>query len=225
MFGGTMRTLPNLIILAMGNPKQEIVAKIIAASVQSPVVIVNGGAVADFLAGRFERAPLWVRRARLEWAFQLLQEPRRLCSVAPISAGGRFVCMAPDAVADGSVASAASKAPEPPSGMTGDRDQSLPKILVIGASGFVGAAIVRAAMTSNDIRPVACMRASSQALNSLGIETRNLRRERPRRADPRPGGRNLRRQLRPGQSGNDARRHPQPVRSRPSSLACGESSI
>lgn len=80
--------------------------------------------------------------------------------------------MAPDAVADGSVASAASKAPEPPSGMTGDRDQSLPKILVIGASGFVGAAIVRAAMTSNDIRPVACMRASSQALNSLGIETR-----------------------------------------------------
>jgi exopolysaccharide biosynthesis WecB/TagA/CpsF family protein len=76
--GETMRMLPDLIILAMGNPKQEIVARIIAASVRSPVVIVNGGAVADFLAGRFERAPLWVRRARLEWAFRLLQEPRRL---------------------------------------------------------------------------------------------------------------------------------------------------
>jgi exopolysaccharide biosynthesis WecB/TagA/CpsF family protein len=64
--------------LAMGNPKQELVARIIASSVRSPVVIVNGGAVADFLAGRFERAPLWVRRARLEWVFRLLQEPRRL---------------------------------------------------------------------------------------------------------------------------------------------------
>ena len=56
--------------------------------------------------------------------------------------------------------------------MTGDRDQSLPKILVVGASGFIGAAIVRAAMASNDVRPVACMRGSSQALDSLGVETR-----------------------------------------------------
>ena len=76
--GETIRAVPDLIILAMGNPKQELVARIIASSVRSPVVIVNGGAVADFLAGRFERAPLWVRRARLEWVFRLLQEPRRL---------------------------------------------------------------------------------------------------------------------------------------------------
>ena len=56
--------------------------------------------------------------------------------------------------------------------MTGDRDQSLPTILVIGASGFVGAAIVRAAMASNEMRPVACIRGSNQALDSLGVETR-----------------------------------------------------
>jgi alpha-1,3-mannosyltransferase len=32
----------------------------------------------DFLAGEVPRAPGWVRAARLEWSFRLLQEPRRL---------------------------------------------------------------------------------------------------------------------------------------------------
>jgi exopolysaccharide biosynthesis WecB/TagA/CpsF family protein len=73
-----VRTSPDLIILAMGNPKQEIVARMIAASVIDPTVIVNGGAIADFLAQRFDRAPVWLRRARCEWLFRILQEPGRL---------------------------------------------------------------------------------------------------------------------------------------------------
>jgi exopolysaccharide biosynthesis WecB/TagA/CpsF family protein len=73
-----VRTFPDLIILAMGNPKQEAVARLIASSVTTKTVIVNGGAVADVLAERFERAPQWVRRAHCEWLFRLLQEPRRL---------------------------------------------------------------------------------------------------------------------------------------------------
>ena len=73
-----MRSLPELIILAMGNPKQETVARMIALSATTKMVIVNGGAVADVLAKRFERAPQWVRRAHCEWLFRLLQEPRRL---------------------------------------------------------------------------------------------------------------------------------------------------
>jgi N-acetylglucosaminyldiphosphoundecaprenol N-acetyl-beta-D-mannosaminyltransferase len=36
------------------------------------------GAGLDFLAGRFKRAPRWVAQAGFEWAFRLLQEPRRL---------------------------------------------------------------------------------------------------------------------------------------------------
>ena len=72
------RTRPDLVILAMGNPKQEMVASRIAASVGLPVVIVNGGAIADVLAGRFTRAPLWVRRARWNGYDRLMQEPRRL---------------------------------------------------------------------------------------------------------------------------------------------------
>jgi exopolysaccharide biosynthesis WecB/TagA/CpsF family protein len=72
------RTRPELVILAMGNPRQEILANVIASSVGDPMVIVNGGAIADVLAKRFERAPLWVRRARCEWLFRLCQEPQRL---------------------------------------------------------------------------------------------------------------------------------------------------
>ena len=74
----TTRTGPEFIILAMGNPKQEIIAREIASSTVDPVVIVNGGAIADFLGQRFERAPLWMRRAGCEWFFRLLLEPRRL---------------------------------------------------------------------------------------------------------------------------------------------------
>jgi exopolysaccharide biosynthesis WecB/TagA/CpsF family protein len=73
-----MRALPHLVILAMGNPKQETVGSKIASTVTTPMVIVNGGAVADVLAKRFERAPPWVRRMRCEWLFRLMQEPRRL---------------------------------------------------------------------------------------------------------------------------------------------------
>jgi exopolysaccharide biosynthesis WecB/TagA/CpsF family protein len=73
-----MRSAPELIILAMGSPKQETVANAIASSVTYPTVIVSGGAIADNLALRFARAPSWVRRIHCEWAFRILLEPRRL---------------------------------------------------------------------------------------------------------------------------------------------------
>jgi exopolysaccharide biosynthesis WecB/TagA/CpsF family protein len=69
---------PDLLIMAMGIPKQERVANLIAARVAAPMLIVNGGAIADFLGGRFPRAPRWLRRIGLEWAFRLCREPTRL---------------------------------------------------------------------------------------------------------------------------------------------------
>jgi exopolysaccharide biosynthesis WecB/TagA/CpsF family protein len=74
----TILKAPDLIILAMGNPRQEILSAKIASAITKPTVIVNGGAIADFLAHRFERAPLWVQRAHFEWMFRLLLEPGRL---------------------------------------------------------------------------------------------------------------------------------------------------
>ncbi len=68
----------NLVILAMGMPKQEQLARELKAVAKGKVVIVCGGAILDFASGRVERAPAWVRRANLEWAYRLFKEPKRL---------------------------------------------------------------------------------------------------------------------------------------------------
>jgi len=69
---------PRVVVLGMGMPKQEMVAQHLRDAVSEPVLIINGGAILDFLANRFERAPLTVRRLGLEWLFRFLLEPRRL---------------------------------------------------------------------------------------------------------------------------------------------------
>ncbi|HVU30247.1 MAG TPA: WecB/TagA/CpsF family glycosyltransferase [Sphingomicrobium sp.] len=66
----------NLVLVAMGQPRQEIWASRHFEEIDGPVICV--GALFDFLAGRVPRAPAWVQRARIEWAFRLLHEPRRL---------------------------------------------------------------------------------------------------------------------------------------------------
>ncbi len=76
-----LRTLeadrPDLLLVACGNPKQEmwIAGKLDA---RHCTVAAGVGALFDFLAGEVPRAPLWLRQARLEWLFRLIYEPRRL---------------------------------------------------------------------------------------------------------------------------------------------------
>jgi exopolysaccharide biosynthesis WecB/TagA/CpsF family protein len=67
-----------IIVLAMGMPKQEQAAYALKRTLQGPVLIICGGAILDFLADRVTRAPRWMQRAGLEWAYRLLREPRRL---------------------------------------------------------------------------------------------------------------------------------------------------
>ncbi len=69
---------PDIVILGMGMPRQEKLAAMLARLPGRPRLIVNGGAILDFYAERFTRAPQWVRKLRLEWLFRLVQEPRRL---------------------------------------------------------------------------------------------------------------------------------------------------
>jgi alpha-1,3-mannosyltransferase len=61
----------------MGNPQQEqwLNAHLAASGCRLGFGV---GGLFDFLAGGVPRAPAWVRAARLEWSFRLLQEPRRL---------------------------------------------------------------------------------------------------------------------------------------------------
>lgn len=64
-------------ILAMGMPKQERIAALMATD-QSSRLIVCGGAILDFIAGKVVRAPEFFRRYGLEWLYRLAQEPKRL---------------------------------------------------------------------------------------------------------------------------------------------------
>jgi len=68
----------DVVVLGMGVPKQHEVAVFLTNKLVSPVLILNGGAILDFMAHRFPRAPELWRRLRLEWLFRLRQEPRRL---------------------------------------------------------------------------------------------------------------------------------------------------
>lgn len=67
-----------LVILGLGMPRQEALARRLRAAAPAPVGLICGGAALDFLAGRTPRAPLALRRAGLEWAFRLALEPGRL---------------------------------------------------------------------------------------------------------------------------------------------------
>jgi alpha-1,3-mannosyltransferase len=67
----------DLLLVAMGNPKQELFIQDHLAATGCALGI-GVGALFDFLAGDVPRAPLWVQRWRLEWIYRLLQEPRRL---------------------------------------------------------------------------------------------------------------------------------------------------
>lgn len=67
-----------LVILAMGMPKQEQIARLIANAHSVPRLILCGGAILDFLGEKVARAPDIYRRYGLEWVYRLTQEPRRL---------------------------------------------------------------------------------------------------------------------------------------------------
>ena len=62
--------------VGLGTPKQDWAAQALAHD--STPVFVAVGAAFDFVAGRMRRAPNWMQRSGLEWAFRLGLEPRRL---------------------------------------------------------------------------------------------------------------------------------------------------
>lgn len=66
------------VLLAFGAPQSEIVAARLKAAGGIGGVGLCIGASIEFLLGRKSRAPIWMQRARLEWAFRLMSEPRRL---------------------------------------------------------------------------------------------------------------------------------------------------
>lgn len=67
-----------LVLLAVGSPQQEMIAAEIVADGRATGTGVCVGASLDFITGRLIRAPRWLQRLSLEWAWRLITEPRRL---------------------------------------------------------------------------------------------------------------------------------------------------
>ena len=67
----------DLVLLAFGAPKQELLIDRIAPRLK-PAVLLGIGASLDFIAGTVKRAPRIMQRAGLEWLYRLAKEPRRL---------------------------------------------------------------------------------------------------------------------------------------------------
>ena len=68
---------PDVLFVALGNPKQELWIKRNAGRVDIGVAIGVGGTF-NFIAGRVKRAPKWMQRCGLEWIYRIMQEPGRL---------------------------------------------------------------------------------------------------------------------------------------------------
>lgn len=68
---------PDIIFVALGSPKQEHVIRMLKDELPQ-VWWLGVGISFSFLTGEVKRAPMWMRRAGLEWLHRLNQEPLRL---------------------------------------------------------------------------------------------------------------------------------------------------
>lgn len=68
---------PDIVWVGLGAPKQEYwMAE--HRGVLEASLLIGVGAAFDMHAGKIPRAPVWMRRAGLEWLYRLSREPRRL---------------------------------------------------------------------------------------------------------------------------------------------------
>lgn len=68
----------NVVVVGVGCPKQEIWINKYMHRMPSVRIWMALGATINFEAGKFRRAPRWIRKIALEWLFRFLLEPKRL---------------------------------------------------------------------------------------------------------------------------------------------------
>jgi len=69
---------PDILWVALGVPREQEFCARFAHRLRNVGVIKTSGGLFNFLSGSRARAPLWMQRFGLEWAFRVAQEPRRL---------------------------------------------------------------------------------------------------------------------------------------------------
>lgn len=67
---------PDILLVALGAPRQEFWIRDNLPSLGVPVAIGVGGSF-DVISGNVKRAPLWMQKAHLEWLYRLIKEPWR----------------------------------------------------------------------------------------------------------------------------------------------------
>ena len=67
---------PDILLAALGVPKQEKWLRRYRKELRVPVSIGVGGTL-DVMAGNVRRAPKWMQKAKLEWLFRGLLQPKR----------------------------------------------------------------------------------------------------------------------------------------------------
>ncbi|MBP2626471.1 MAG: glycosyl transferase, WecB/TagA/CpsF family [Firmicutes bacterium] len=67
---------PDILLVALGVPRQEKWLSEYSGQLEVPVAIGVGGTF-DVMAGIVRRAPLWMQNAKLEWLYRLISEPKR----------------------------------------------------------------------------------------------------------------------------------------------------
>jgi N-acetylglucosaminyldiphosphoundecaprenol N-acetyl-beta-D-mannosaminyltransferase len=67
----------DILLVGLGNPKQELWFNRNRFKLQVPVTIGVGGTF-EFITGTVKRAPRWMMKTNLEWLFRITQDPARL---------------------------------------------------------------------------------------------------------------------------------------------------
>lgn len=68
---------PQIVMVALGSPKQEKFAAAVSKVLPNILFIGCGGAL-DILAGKLKRAPKFFQNNHLEWLYRLILEPKRI---------------------------------------------------------------------------------------------------------------------------------------------------
>ncbi|MGQ0644518.1 MAG: WecB/TagA/CpsF family glycosyltransferase [Elusimicrobiota bacterium] len=85
VFGQISAAAPDFVFVALDVPRQDAWICENLSRFGSAVVMGVGGSF-DVLSGRLARAPRWMRAAKLEWLFRVLQEPSRAARMARLPA-------------------------------------------------------------------------------------------------------------------------------------------
>jgi len=68
---------PDFLFLAVGSPRQEILAEQLQTKLTKGVALCVGASIL-FLAGEEKRAPQWIQNLHLEWFYRMVQNPKIL---------------------------------------------------------------------------------------------------------------------------------------------------